>query len=199
MGSPTGRMGEVSRGIDNGHNLMGFTDTDFARDVNDQRSMSGWIFTFNGALIFQALKKQGLVTCSLMEAELMVGSIASAEGIWLIRLGRDFRHDFTPSPCLLTINLSSCSWNTMSTTQGQSTLTCITTMHVNKSMPGTFDSTTFWHWKIQLIYWQSHYLHASTCISSALSGSIVLEGVCCESIFLSHIRSNNHIILIWSR
>ena len=35
----------------------------------------------------------------------MAGSIASAEGIWLIRLGKDFRHDFTPIP-LFTDNQS---------------------------------------------------------------------------------------------
>ena len=40
-----------------------------------------------------------------MEAKLVAGSIASAEGIWLIRLGRDFRHDFTPIP-LFTDNQS---------------------------------------------------------------------------------------------
>ena len=33
-----------------------------------------------------------------MEAELVAGSIASAEGIWLIRLGKNFKHDFTPIP-----------------------------------------------------------------------------------------------------
>jgi hypothetical protein len=78
------------------HNLVGFTDADFAGDVNDQKSTTGWVFTFNGALVSWASKKQGLVTCSLMEVELVAGSIASAEGIWLIRLGKDFRHDFTP-------------------------------------------------------------------------------------------------------
>ena len=35
---------------------------------------------------------------SSMEAELVAGSITSAEGIWLIRLGKDFRHNFTPIP-----------------------------------------------------------------------------------------------------
>jgi hypothetical protein len=33
-----------------------------------------------------------------MEAELVAGSIATAEGIWIIRLGKDFRHDFVPIP-----------------------------------------------------------------------------------------------------
>ena len=33
-----------------------------------------------------------------MESELIAGSFASIEGIWLIHLGRDFRHNFTPIP-----------------------------------------------------------------------------------------------------
>ena len=80
------------------HQLAGFTDADYAGDVNDRKSTTGWIFTFNGAPISWASKKQGLVARSTMESELVAGSFATVEGIWLIRLGRDFRHDFTPIP-----------------------------------------------------------------------------------------------------
>ena len=87
------------------HNLAGYTDSDFARDTNDQKSTSGWVFTYNGAPISWASKKQGLVTRSSIEAELVAGSIASAEGIWLISLGNNFQHKFTPIP-LFTDNQS---------------------------------------------------------------------------------------------
>jgi hypothetical protein len=87
------------------HNLAGFTDADFAGDVNDRKSTTGWIFTFNGSPISWASKKQNLVTRSSMESELVAGSIASAEGIWLIRLGKDFKHEFSPIP-LFTDNQS---------------------------------------------------------------------------------------------
>ena len=80
------------------HNLTGFTDADYAGDINDRKSTTRWIFTFNGSPISWASKKQGLITRSSMEAELVAGSIASAKGIWLIRLGRDFCHNFTPVP-----------------------------------------------------------------------------------------------------
>jgi hypothetical protein len=33
-----------------------------------------------------------------MESELVAGSIASVEGIWLVRLAKDFQHDFIPIP-----------------------------------------------------------------------------------------------------
>ena len=44
------------------HNLTGFTDTDFAGDTNDHKLTMGWVFTFNGAPISWASKKQSLIT-----------------------------------------------------------------------------------------------------------------------------------------
>ena len=58
--------------------------------------MTGWIFTYNGVAVSWASKKQGLVTQSTMELELVAISFTSAEGIWLIHMGKDFRQDFSP-------------------------------------------------------------------------------------------------------
>ena len=88
-----------------GHDLIGYTDTDFAGDVNDRKSTSGWVYTFNGSPISWASKKQGLVTRSSMESELVAGSVASTEGIWLIKLGKNFKLQFRPIP-LFTNNQS---------------------------------------------------------------------------------------------
>ena len=77
------------------HNLAGYTDTDHAGDINDRKSTTSWIFIFNGSPISLVLKKQSLITHSSMEAKLVAGSIALAEGIWLIRLRKDFHHEFT--------------------------------------------------------------------------------------------------------
>ena len=80
------------------HHLAGFTDADFAGDVNDRKSTSGWIYTYNGAPISWSSKKQNIVTRSMMEAELVAGSFASVEGIWLLKLGKDFNLMFKPIP-----------------------------------------------------------------------------------------------------
>ena len=80
------------------HNLAGFTDADFAGDVNDRKSTTGWIFTYNNAPLSWASKKQTCVARSSMESELIAGSFASTEGIWLIKLGADFMHSFIPIP-----------------------------------------------------------------------------------------------------
>ena len=87
------------------HNIAGYTKTDFARDINDQKSTSGRVFTYNSTPISWVSKKQGLVTQSSVEAELVAGSIASPKGIWLIRLRNNFQHNFTPIP-LFTNNQS---------------------------------------------------------------------------------------------
>ena len=80
------------------HHLAGFTDADFAGDINDRKSTTGWIFTYNRAPISWASKKQSTIIHSSMEAELVAGSFATIEGIWLIKLGKDFKQLFTPIP-----------------------------------------------------------------------------------------------------
>jgi hypothetical protein len=87
------------------HHSAGFTDADFAGDINDRKSTTGWVFTFNGSPLSWASKKQHSFSRLSIESELIAGSFASVEGIWLIRLGKDFRHTFTPIP-LFTDNQS---------------------------------------------------------------------------------------------
>jgi hypothetical protein len=102
------RDGEGVKGY--AHNLAGFTDADFAGDRDDRKSTTGWVFTFNGAPVSWASKKQNLVSRSTMESEVVAGSFATVEGIWLIRLGRDFGHNFTPIP-VFTDNQSSIAFS----------------------------------------------------------------------------------------
>ena len=74
------------------------SDADFAGDVNDRRSTTGWIFTFNGTPISWASKKQTLVARLSMESDLIAGSHAAIEGVWLIKLGNDFKQKISPIP-----------------------------------------------------------------------------------------------------
>ena len=46
------------------HHLAGFTDADFAGDVNDRKSTTGWIFTYHGAPLSWASKKQSCMSQS---------------------------------------------------------------------------------------------------------------------------------------
>ena len=80
------------------HNLTGFTDVDFVGDMNNQKSMTGWVYTYNGALISWSSKKQSIMMRSTMEAELIAGSFTSVEGLWLLKLGGDFHLIFKLIP-----------------------------------------------------------------------------------------------------
>ena len=44
--------------------LIGYTDSDYARDVNDRKSISGYVFLLNGAAICWSSRKQAIVTLS---------------------------------------------------------------------------------------------------------------------------------------
>ena len=72
------------------HHLIGYTDANYAGDVDDQKSTTRWIYTYAGAPICWSSKKQNIVSRSSMEAEVIAGSFSSVEGTWLLKLGKDF-------------------------------------------------------------------------------------------------------------
>ena len=81
------------------HNLVGYADANFTGHWDDRKLTTGWVFTYNGSPMSQiSNKKQGIFSRLTMESEVMAGSFATMEGIWLIRLGKDFQHNFTPIP-----------------------------------------------------------------------------------------------------
>jgi len=67
-------------------NLIGYTDSDFAGDLDDRKSTSGYVFSISGAAVSWKSKKQSLVSLSSTEAEYIACSEAIREGIWLRRL-----------------------------------------------------------------------------------------------------------------
>jgi hypothetical protein len=65
---------------------IGFTDSDFAGDLDDRKSTSGYVFTLgNGAISWRA-HKQPLVAFSTVEAEYIGASDAAKEAIWISSL-----------------------------------------------------------------------------------------------------------------
>lgn len=63
--------------------LYGYSDSDFAADLNSRRSTSGFVFLLNGGPISWKSKQQSLVTSSTHDAEYVGLAIASREIIWL--------------------------------------------------------------------------------------------------------------------
>jgi len=73
--------------------LVGFTDSDFAGDLDDRKSTSGYVFTLAGGPVSWKSKKQSLVSLSSTEAEYVGCSEAAREAIWLRRLYHEITND----------------------------------------------------------------------------------------------------------
>ena len=66
--------------------LTGYSDANWAGDLDDRKSTSGYVFTMNGAAISWLSKKQNCVALSTAEAEDMATSMAAQESVRLERL-----------------------------------------------------------------------------------------------------------------
>lgn len=70
--------------------LLGYTDSDWADDIETRRSTSGFVFLLGDGAISWASRRQSCVTLSSMEAEYVALSEACQEALWLRKLLRDF-------------------------------------------------------------------------------------------------------------
>ncbi|MCO5607397.1 hypothetical protein L7F22_061593 [Adiantum nelumboides] len=69
--------------------VVGYTDADYAGDLDKRRSTSGYLYTFAGGAISWLSRLQSCVTLSTIEAEYVAASKACKEAIWLTRLVGD--------------------------------------------------------------------------------------------------------------
>jgi hypothetical protein len=88
------------RGSSDGTALVGYADADWANDVNDRKSTSGYVFMLGGGAISWSSEKQTTVALSNNEAEYIAGTHAARELVWLRQLLNDLGHG-TDSPTVL--------------------------------------------------------------------------------------------------
>ncbi|KAJ4720887.1 Retrovirus-related Pol polyprotein from transposon TNT 1-94 [Melia azedarach] len=69
--------------------MTGFSDSDYAGDVDSRRSMTGYVFTLGSSVVSWKATLQPTVTLSTTEAEYMALTEAAKEGIWLKGLVSD--------------------------------------------------------------------------------------------------------------
>jgi hypothetical protein len=74
------------RGTPGGTVLHSFVDADWASDVNNCKSMSGFVFMLGGTAVSWSSKKQTSVALSSTEAKYIVAAHTTKEVIWLKRL-----------------------------------------------------------------------------------------------------------------
>eukprot|EP00253_Pinus_taeda_P028073 PITA_28073 len=70
--------------------LVGFTDSDWAGDLDDRKSTTGYVFTLGSGPITWACKKQAAISLSLAEAKYRGAVEASKEALWLRQILSEF-------------------------------------------------------------------------------------------------------------
>jgi hypothetical protein len=66
--------------------LMAFIDSDYAGDLNDQRSTSGFVFMMGSGAVSWSSKKQTVVALSTTEAEYIATALCACQCVWLRRV-----------------------------------------------------------------------------------------------------------------
>jgi len=69
--------------------LLGYSDSDFAGDIEDRKSTTGVIYFLGSSLVTWASQKQKIVALSSCEAEYVAAVAAACQGVWLSRLIAD--------------------------------------------------------------------------------------------------------------
>ena len=70
--------------------LVGFTNSDWASDLDDQNSTAGYVFSLGSGTITWACKKQQDLTLSSSETEYQAAVNASQEYLWLQQILSEF-------------------------------------------------------------------------------------------------------------
>jgi hypothetical protein len=94
--------------------VIGFSDADWAGQVDDRRSTSGQVFMLNGACITWASRAQNAIALSTAEAEWYALCDCGKSAIWLRRLLRDIGIPPTDPTLIKEDSTSAIKWSTES-------------------------------------------------------------------------------------
>ncbi|XP_052487930.1 secreted RxLR effector protein 161-like [Gossypium raimondii] len=73
------------------HELMAYTNSDYARDLSDRKSTSGYVFMLSGGAVAWASKKQPVVTLSTTEAEYVAAASCACQSVWMQRIWKQIK------------------------------------------------------------------------------------------------------------
>ena len=68
------------------HQLVGYSDSDYAGDVDDRKSTSGSVFLLSSGAVSWSSRKQPIVTLSTTEAEFVAAASCACQAVWLRRM-----------------------------------------------------------------------------------------------------------------
>lgn len=72
------------RGV--GNELVAYTDSDYAGDLDDRRSTSGYVFMMSNGDVSWSSRKQPVVTLSSTEAEYVAATACACQSVWMQRV-----------------------------------------------------------------------------------------------------------------
>lgn len=87
--------------------LVGYTDSDWAGNVEDRKSTSRYIFHLGSGAVSWASKKQLIVVLSTGEAEYIAANVAACQAVWLRRILIDLREEQEDGTVIFCDNVSS--------------------------------------------------------------------------------------------
>jgi len=85
----TAELGIMYKSGENNFVLEGYSDADFAGDINTRRSTTGYVFMLAYGPITWSSQRQKSVTLSTTEAEYVAAAAAAKEAVWLRKLMND--------------------------------------------------------------------------------------------------------------
>lgn len=90
----------------NGMKLIGYTDADYARDIDTRRSTTGYAFKIGNGIVTWRSQRQKTIALSTTEAEFMAICDGAKEAIWLRQLLKDIGYEQKEATTLMIDNLS---------------------------------------------------------------------------------------------
>lgn len=66
--------------------LLAYSDSDYAGDLDDRKSTSGYVFNVSSAAVAWSSKKQPVVSLSTTEAEFIVAAASACQSVWMQRV-----------------------------------------------------------------------------------------------------------------
>jgi hypothetical protein len=73
--------------------LVGWSDSDYASDIGERRSRTGYVFMLNGAAVSWKSQRQQTVALSTAEAKYMALTAATQEAVFFMQLLHEFHQD----------------------------------------------------------------------------------------------------------
>ena len=85
--------------------VIGYVDSDYAGDLDNRRSTTGYVFTINGGSVCWKSIIQSIIALSTTEAEYMAIVEAAIEALWLTGLVMNWVINKVEFSCIVTIRV----------------------------------------------------------------------------------------------